>query len=236
MRYNVKDIFNSPFAVFYEKVINKISSPVQVNRWRKRLIKDILSEIPDPEIVVDYCSGACNMGKLLLSLTSNPPFIINCDISKPLLNLGKEELPEHSAFVCADNRFFPVKNSSIDAVFSSFCVRNSPEPIKTVKEVYRVLKSGGAWGILDFFKIKERAPVTAFNDFLFRSFMKLNGALIPSHREAIEYLFYSIENFYTVDEFSELLRENGFDVKLVRTYMGGVANTLVAIKQEVSDV
>ncbi|GEM_PF-942908 len=233
MEYNVKDIFNSPFAVFYEKVINKISSPIQVDRWRKRLIKDVLKEVYSLDVVVDYCSGACNIGKLLLSLTDSQPLIVNCDISKPLLNLGRRELRQKSAFVCADNRFFPIKDSSVDAVFSSFCVRNSPEPLRTVKEVYRVLKPGGAWGILDFFKIQKRTFVTAFNNFVFRSFMKLNSIFIPSHREAIDYLFYSIENFFTVDEFSKVLEENGFDVKLVRTYMGGVANTLVAIKREV---
>ena len=238
MRYNVKDIFNSPFAVFYEKVINKISSPVQVDRWRRKLIEDVLAEVGNCKIVVDYCSGACNMGKILRSLPvpSSKAFILNCDISRPLLNLGKKEFSQKTAFVCADNRFFPVKNSYVDVVFSSFCVRNSPEPERTVEEVYRVLKPGGAWGILDFFRIKERAPITAFNDFIFRSFMKLNGVLVPSHKEAIDYLFHSIEQFYTIDEFVNLLREKGFDVKLVRSYMGGVANTLVAIKQEVNYV
>ena len=229
----VKEIFNSDFAVYYEKVINRLSSPVQVNRWRRALIRGALSVIPNPEVIVDFCSGAGNMGELLLK--ERPELrVINCDISKPLLRLAKERLKERGSYVCSDNRFFPLKSSSVDLLFSSFCVRNSPEPKLTLLESLRVLRRGGLWVILDFFRPEKGDLYFKLNHYLFRSFMNLSRIATKSS-EAIDYLFESIEKFFTMSEFTELLKENGFKILTSYEFMGGVAGGVIAIK-EVKDV
>jgi len=229
----VKEIFNSDFAVYYEKVINRLSSPVQVNRWRRFLIRGALSAVRNPGVVVDFCSGAGNMGELLLK--EFPRFkVINCDISKPLLKLARERLKSRGSYVCSDNRFFPLKSSSVDVLFSSFCVRNSPDPELTVSEALRVLKRGGVWAILDFFRASRETVLYALNNFLFKGFMNLTK-FATGRKEAIDYLFESIENFYTVEEFLELLKGHGFSVVSVREFMGGVAGGVI-VRKEVRDV
>ena len=230
----VKEIFNSDFAIYYEKVINRLSSPIQIDRWRKVLVKGAVTFCPNATTVVDCCSGAGNVGKFYLK--ENPDAsLINCDISKPLLGLAKENFTNRKNvfYVCSDNRFFPIKDDSVDILFSSFCVRNSPEPLLTVEEARRVIKTGGVWAILDFFKLENEDFCTAANNLIFRSFMKLNKIVVPSHSEAINYLFESIENFYTIKKFREILLEFGFNVVKLEEFMGGIASVLIAIKKEV---
>lgn len=229
----VKEIFNSDFAVYYEKVINRLSSPVQVNRWRRYLIREALSVAQNPKVVVDFCSGAGNIGELLLK--ESPQFkVVNCDISKPLLRLAKERLKNKGSYICSDNRFFPLRDSSVDVLFSSFCVRNSPNPELTVLEASRVLKEGGVWAVLDFFKPHKESVYFTVNNLMFKGFMSLTK-FTTRRKEAIDYLFESIENFYTLEEFVELLEKNGFSVVSVREFMGGVAEGVIA-KKEVKDV
>jgi len=229
----VKEIFNSDFAVYYEKVINRLSSPVQVNRWRKYLIRETLSVVQNPKVVVDFCSGAGNMGELLLK-ESPQSKVINCDISKPLLKLAKERLKSRGSYVCSDNRFFPLKDSSVDVLFSSFCVRNSPNPELTVLEASRVLREGGVWAILDFFRPHKESVCFTVNNLMFKGFMNLTK-FATGKKEAIDYLFESIENFYTIEEFLELLKRHGFSVVSVREFMGGVAGGII-VRKEVKDV
>jgi len=224
---DAREIFNSPFALYYEKVINRISA-LRVNRWRLNLVKGVASLRPEAKFVMDFCSGAGNVGELYLK--ENPKAIlVNCDVSKPLLGLAKDRFKGRAYCVCADNRFFPVKDSSVDVLFSSFCVRNSLNPILTVKEAFRVLKEGGVWGILDFFRISRRDIFVIANDVIFKSFMSMSKLLAP-RSEAIDYLFKSIDSFYSVEEFIAILKGNNFDVVKVRSFMGGIAHSVIALK------
>lgn len=229
----VKDIFNSSFAVYYEKVINGISSPIQVDRWRKVLVKGAETVYPNASTVVDFCSGAGNVGKFYLERNPNAT-LINCDISNPLLQLAKEKFCDRKnvTFVRCDNRFFPIKDNSIDILFSSFCVRNSPEPLLTVEEVRRTLKMGGVWAILDFFKLEDESIWTAINNAVFKCFMNFNKIVVPSNSEAINYLFESIKKFYTLQDFKKVLSKFGFKVVSVKNLMAGIANSLIATKKE----
>jgi ubiquinone/menaquinone biosynthesis methyltransferase len=226
----VKKIFNGKFALYYENVINRLSSPLYTDRWRLFMVNKVLELKPNLKVVVDCCSGAGNVGRLLLKKKPGA-FLLNCDISRPLLELAKERLKQKASYVCSDNRFIPLKSSSVEALFSSFCVRNSPEPIKTVKEVLRVLKPQGVFAVLDFFKKKESNPLYAINSAIFRSFMEANKLISEEAKEAIEYLFDSIDKFYTKEEFLELLSSFGFKPIVTKEFMGGIAATIVAVKE-----
>ncbi len=227
-----KEVFSGNFALYYEKVINRISSPLYVNRWRRNLVKGALSCLPKPQVVLDCCSGAANIGELLLKEVPDCK-LINCDISPKLLSLAKEKLGDTAFFIRSDNRFFPIKDNSVDLIFSSFCVRNSLEPKLTVKEVMRTLKPGGVWGILDFFKNEKNNFSLTLNNILFRSFMNLNKFVSQDNRKAIDYLFESIKNFLSLKEFKEILKSYRFKVVQTQNFMGGLASTLIAVKKEV---
>ncbi len=219
-----KRIFNSSFAVYYENIINKISSPIYVDRWRKKIVRSAFKLKPKSSLIVDYCSGAGNIGKYVLR-EKEDILMINVDISKPLIKRAKENLRKAQS-VCADNVHMPLKTESVDIIFSSFCIRNSPAPERTIEEVYRTLKPGGLWAILDFFRSEKRAIYYLLNEFIFKSFMKFNMLSGKQQKEAIDYLFKSIENFYTLGEFKKKI-DNCFEVEFEDGFMGGVANGII---------
>jgi len=228
----VKEIFSGSFALYYEKVINRLSSPIYVNRWRRALIKGALTFCPEPKVVVDCCCGAGSVGELFLK-EKRGALLINCDISKELLRMAVENLGSKAYYLQSDNRFFPLKGGAVDILFSSFCVRNSQEVEKTVKEALRTLKPGGVWAILDFFKLDRKSLSSLANQTVFKSFMKLNGLISQENRRAIDYLFKSIDKFKSVKAFKELLEDSQFEVAEVKNFMGGVASSVIAIKREV---
>ena len=225
----VKEIFNGDFAFYYEKVINRIASFVQVNRWRRRLVDGALSLKPYPKLVIDYCSGAGNVGEILMRRVFAVK-LVNCDISKPLLFMAKDKFDGKCFYICSDNRFFPLKENLADIIFSSFCVRNSPQPEKTIREVGRVLKPNGVWAILEFFKPERRDPLFCINRSILYQFMNLHKFVSESNREAIDYFFESIDNFYTLNQFKKILNLHGFSLKITENFMGGVATNLIAVK------
>lgn len=87
--------------------------------------------------------------------------LISIDISKKMLNKS------NSKNVQGDMSELPFKNESFDTVLSFSALMNSPNPQKTIEEVYRIIKPGGIFVVtylksFDFtndlklkFKIKE---------------------------------------------------------------------------------
>jgi demethylmenaquinone methyltransferase/2-methoxy-6-polyprenyl-1,4-benzoquinol methylase len=224
------EIFNSDFSYYYEKIINKISSPLIVNRWRKFLIEESLKYIPIPQKVLDLCSGAGNIYRLF-PLKGKVSFF-NLDISFPLLKLAKKELNKKVHFIRADNKALPLKDNTFDIVFSSFCVRNSSDKLKTLEEVYRVLKPNGVLAILDFFPPSNGDLNYKLNLLVFKTFMKFHSRFGQTNREAIDYLFSSIKNFYKPREFEEILNQKGFEVLKKKPFMGGLAWAIIVRKWE----
>jgi demethylmenaquinone methyltransferase/2-methoxy-6-polyprenyl-1,4-benzoquinol methylase len=197
----------------------------------KKLVNDALSEKISPEVVVDCCSGAGDIGEILLKRSFKVK-LINCDISKILLSMAKNKSNGTAFYICSDNRFFPFKKGSVDVIFSSFCIRNSQEPKRTLKEIKRVLKPGGVLAVLDFFKPERRDLFLCLNECIFHSFMDINKFVSELNRKAIDYFFSSINNFYTLSEFKQILIDYGFNLKKIETFMGGIAANFIAVKKE----
>jgi len=84
---------------------------------------------------------------------------------------------------------------------------------------------------MHFFKKRDYTPLYALNCAIFRSFMEANKLISEEAKEAIEYLFDSIEKFYTKEEFLELLSSFGFKPVVTKEFMGGIAATIVAVKE-----
>ncbi len=225
-----KNLFETDFALYYERFVNKVSSLFFVNRWRKLMIRESLKVSRENRVVVDFCSGVGDVGRELLNI-SKPDILINCDLSMLLLKMGREKLKGKGIyFVRADNRYFPIKKSSTDVLFTSFCVRHSPDPERTVKEAFTVLKNGGVWGNMEFFRSESKPIGYRISELMFSSFINFNRLIAPKYSEEFKSFFKSIKEFYTVSEFKDLLENEGFDVVNIKPVMNGMAHITVAVK------
>ena len=102
----------------------------------------------------------------------------------------------------------PFKDDTFDFYTISFGIRNVSDINKTLKEAFRVLKSGGRFMCLEFSKVEN--PLI---DILYKNYSKiipLIGERIVGSKKPYSYLVKSIDDFYNQNELANLIKKNGF--------------------------
>jgi ubiquinone/menaquinone biosynthesis C-methylase UbiE len=102
---------------------------------------EIFSEIDidDSEIILDVGGGT---GLLLDFMENQISNIFCCDISFNMLKEGKSK---HKAnhFICADSDYLPFKENIFNKVICISVIQNVPNPQKTLREIYSILRCEG---------------------------------------------------------------------------------------------
>ncbi|MBF9032432.1 methyltransferase domain-containing protein [Rhodobacterales bacterium HKCCE3408] len=99
----------------------------------------IVSAIAEAGRVLDLC---CGQGNVTEALTRAGHDVIGADFSAQMLSFARERLPR-GTFVEADAQDLPFADSEFDVVVCSFGLMHVPDQPKALREVRRVLKSGG---------------------------------------------------------------------------------------------
>ena len=95
--------------------------------------------------VADIGCGSGVFSQLLRESNVNA---IGLDLSHPLLVLGRRKYPGAS-FVAGDAESLPFPTGKLDGVLLSGIIHHLPEPSQCAREVFRVLKPGGAFIAFD---------------------------------------------------------------------------------------
>ena len=118
--------------------------------WRKKAINEI-GKI-NPKIILDVATGT---GDLAVEATRlNPKKIIGIDISKNMLEVGRNKMKRKSIekiveMIYGDSENMSFEDNTFDAVTAGFGVRNFENIDKGLSEMYRVMKIGGKLAILE---------------------------------------------------------------------------------------
>src|SRR5690606_3617293 len=96
----------------------------------------------------------------------------------------------------------PFRDESFDAVVCGFGVRNVSNLEGCFTEVRRVLRPGGTFAILEFFR--PRSSLTRFFHRVYnQGVLPAVGARISGDDEAYQYLADSMERFFSLEEAAE---------------------------------
>jgi demethylmenaquinone methyltransferase / 2-methoxy-6-polyprenyl-1,4-benzoquinol methylase len=189
--------------------------------WRKRAIKYFREK--QNGIILDIASGS---GDVALSiLRQQPASIIAADFSMNMLNVFREKIKGHPAqdsvsFVCCDALALPIRNESVDGTIVAFGIRNFADRLLGLQEMYRVLKPKGISVILELTTPTSLLPL-AFYRFYTRYILPALGKIISRSNSAYLYLPQSISTFPRAKEFSDLMRQAGFnDIRCVPLSFG----------------
>lgn len=197
--------------------------------WKQRAITAAIALAPAARTMLDLASGTGDVAAQLARAVPQAT-VTALDASPRMIDAARERLRTIDADVAArvtplvgDMMALPQERASIDVVSASYGVRNVPDPGQCVREMARVMRPGGALVTLDFYR-PGFAPWRA----LFLWYLGVAGNLVGWlwHRDPIVYGYIarSIRDFMTADEFSALLRREGFEVVSVRRYLfGGIA-------------
>ncbi|MHC4241407.1 MAG: bifunctional demethylmenaquinone methyltransferase/2-methoxy-6-polyprenyl-1,4-benzoquinol methylase UbiE [Planctomycetota bacterium] len=180
--------------------------------WRRKLANTVNNG--KKLKVLDLATGT---GDLLISVLGRNPNIteaVGLDISENMLALcrkriAKRKLTDRVSLVRSDAADSGLPGESFDVVTMGFGIRNTPDAFKTLCEMHRLLRQGGTALILEFSLPSNRLIRKCYLLYL-RNFVPMVGRLLSGDKNAYRYLNTSVEKFYSVDDFSSLMRKAGF--------------------------
>ena len=201
-------------------------------RWRKLVTKK-LEDILENEnaLVLDV---ACGTGDLALELQKNSRAkIIGTDFCRPMLTIAQEKNAAENLsipYLEADGMNLSFANETFDAVTIAFGLRNFSNWQDGLRELHRVLKTGGKLVVLEF-----SAPIVpgfrqAFQFYFTKILPKIGGAVSGSPG-AYEYLSESVARFPDQKGLLKMLLETGFSEVEYKNLTGGIAAIHLGVKQ-----
>jgi ubiquinone/menaquinone biosynthesis methyltransferase len=203
--------------------LNRVLSFGVDTRWRKRAVRELARAPRGP--LLDLCAGTLDLSKLLCERMPERE-VTAADFSEEMLELGRDKAPR-ARRVVADAMSLPFADAEFAGVIAGFGIRNVGQPKVAAREVLRVLRPGGLFVTLEFFK-PESLRAKAFHGVYARAVLPRVGAAISGERAAYAYLAESMKGFLTRTEYEEALRDVGFS--RVRGYdlLLGIASIVVA--------
>ncbi len=220
---SVRSMFDR-FAPTYYTLNHLLSAGVD-NFWRTCVAR----ELPDPlGRVLDLCAGTLDLGVAVHK--EHPGAQVVCgDFAVEMLRRGAHKLP-NAALTGADAMNLPFKDESFDAAVCGFGVRNVSDLAGCFREVRRVLKPGGVFVVLEFFR-PERAMTKFFHNVYNRKVLPTVGAAISGDKHAYQYLADSMERFFSLEEAKALMGSCGYRDMKGQDLFFGVASILKGTRQ-----
>ena len=179
-------------------------------QWRKKVVKIIKKS--NAKNILDIATGT---GDLAIAMSKlNPDKITGLDLSEGMLNVGKEKIKERNLeglieMIQGDSENLPFQDNTFDAITVSFGVRNFENLGKGLSEIYRVLKPGGTFVILEFSQ-PQKVPMKQLYGFYSKYILPSLGKMISDDSSAYTYLPESVEAFPFGDKLLSILKENKF--------------------------
>ena len=196
----------------YYVLLNHILSLGLDFSWRRKLANAVAK---DKKLkVIDLATGT---GDLLVSVLRRNPNIteaIGLDISENMMaicrkKLAKQNLTDRTTLINSDAAGTGLPDDSFDVATMGFGIRNTPDVPKTLREIHRLLKQDGTVLILEFAPPSNRI-IRKFYLLYLRNLVPMLGRLLSGDKKAYRYLNTSVENFYSMNDFSDLMRKAGF--------------------------
>ena len=213
----------------YDGLNRVISFGIDI-KWRKKVVNIV--KATNPSSILDIATGT---GDLAINLTeTSATKIIGLDISEGMLQVGRKKIEKLKLnntieMVYGDSENIPFENNSFDAITVAFGVRNFEDLEKGLSEIFRVLKPGGKFVVLET-SIPTKAPFKQGYTFYSTKILPIIGKVFSKDKVAYKYLSDSAASFPYDAAFNNLLQKIGFiDVKC-KPQTFGVASIYIAKK------
>jgi len=203
--------------------LNHILSFNADKKWRKKAVDELLST--NPYNILDVATGT---GDMIIEIANRGNFnIIGIDISTKMLAIAKNKHKllqlKNIQYIETAAESIPISDDHFDAASVAFGVRNFENLPKGLGEIYRVLRVGGIFIVLEFIKPNNKI-IRSFLRWYLKYMMPFIAYLISKNRDAYKYLAQSIDEFYTKNDFEQICQHAGFNILKTKVlFMGLVA-------------
>lgn len=226
----VEEMFNN-ISPKYDLLNHLLSANID-RIWRKKTIKKLSSF--RPSYVLDIATGTGDFAVAATKL--NGVKVVGIDISEGMLEVGRKKIEKKGLtglveLLKADSENLPFENNLFDAAIVGFGVRNFENLKKGLSEIYRILKPGAVFYVLEFSKPKK-TPVKQIYHFYFKNILPFIGRLVSRDNRAYTYLPESVNEFPDGNKFLTILAEVGFTENKCFPQTFGIASVYEARKLE----
>lgn len=198
--------------------------------WRRKAIK--ILKTYNPKKILDVATGTGDFA--IASLKLKPESVIGIDISKGMIEKGKQKLcrkgiTDKVVLQLGDSENLDFKDDTFDGLTVAFGVRNFEDLEKGLAEMRRVLRPGGVAIILEFSK-PRKFPVKQTFGFYSKYVIPKIGKSVSKDDSAYAYLPESVAAFPEGDDFLNILNKVGYKNTRSKMVSGGIATIYVGEK------
>lgn len=218
-------------APTYDKLNHILSFNID-RIWRRRVMRIVRRS--HAHKIMDVATGTGDLA-IAMAKRVDRTHILGIDLSEEMLQVARQKiekqgLEERIIVEKGDaENLSMVSTESIDAATVAFGVRNFENLERGLSEIYRTLKPGGKFVVLEFSIPRNRFVRWVYAQYSHRLLPRI-GAMLSKDRKAYDYLPDSVEEFPSPERFAEILRGVGFkDIKL-SSQSFGIAHIYEATK------
>lgn len=213
--------------------MNSIISFQRHKAWRKDVMTRM--QVAKNSYALDVCCGTGDWALAIANEIGPNGKVCGLDFSHNMLSVAKDKQAEldieQLEFIQGNAMELPFDDNSFDYVTIGFGLRNVPDYMTVLKEMYRVVKPGGKVVCLE----TSQPTLVGFRQLYylyFRFIMPLFGRLIAKSYKEYAWLHESAKNFPDKKELQEMFFQAGFSHVRVKSYTGGVAAMHMGFKEK----
>jgi demethylmenaquinone methyltransferase/2-methoxy-6-polyprenyl-1,4-benzoquinol methylase len=205
--------------------VTRIFSYGMDGRWKRAGVENVT--LPENAVVLDLAAGTGDFSKLVLDRLPNARAIA-IDLTEPMLRVARERGVTEA--VCGDATSLPFADAAFDCVFVGYGLRNFPNLGAALREIERVTRPGGRMVSLDFF-----LPANPFFRRCYLTYLFAQGGfwglLLHGRPRTYTYIPDSLRSFLSVEKFSAMLEQAGYEHVRARSFILGGIGLHSAVKR-----
>lgn len=221
MSEEVRSMFAS-IAGKYD-ITNSVLSMGTHHRWRKTAVK--MSGAVEGMSVIDCATGTGDLALEFRKAVGPEGTVLGTDFCAEMMETAPAKAAGKNLevrFEIADAMDLPYPDNAFDIASIAFGIRNVDDPSQCLKELSRVVKSGGKVIVLEFGQPSGlfKYPYRIYS----RHVIPFIGGLITGNREAYAYLPETSASFPAGEAFLQLMKATGtYRDQRYKRLMGGIA-------------
>lgn len=212
--------------------MNSIISFQRHIAWRKDVMKRM--NVKEGSKALDVCCGTGDWSISLAEAVGTEGSVVGLDFSQNMLSIAKKKQKELNlsqlTLLHGNAMELPFEDNSFDYVTIGFGLRNVPDYMRVLKELYRVVKPHGKVVCLE----TSQPTLIGYRQlyyFYFRFIMPLIGRMFAKSFKEYAWLHESAKNFPDKKELKQMFLHAGFSQVQIKSYTGGVAAMHMGIKE-----
>lgn len=216
----------------YDRMNSLISFKLHVS-WRKKTME--LMRVKPNSSALDVCCGTADWTIMLREAVGPNGSVTGLDFSENMLHVGQEKVAklgyDNVTLLHGNAMELPFADNSFDYVTIGFGLRNVPDYMQVLKEIYRVLRPGGEFACLDTSHPTIPGWKQLFNLY-FRFVMPAFGKLFAKSYKEYSWLQESTREFPNREKLAEMFYEAGFRYVRFISHSGGASATHFGVKKK----